>query len=261
MQHHEDTLQAYVAKVSAVSDSIAVVLDGSLARGTERLDSDVDVYLVVTPEAFRAADDDERLSYVDREVATYDGGYVDVKVATMEYLRAAVRDADDPTRASFIGARVAWTSDPEVPGLVAAIPELPEAEWAARADAFIAQMRLYGGYFLGQGEKLGDELLLRWAAIHLLTSAGRALLAHAHVLFPGTKYLSGLLAALPDLPEGYQDASAELLRTPTRASGARLMELVEAHAIWPLAPEQSLSRFVRDNELTWLTRIPPPEFR
>lgn len=261
VQHQEDTLAAYVAKVSADPDTIAVVLDGSLAKGTERVDSDVDVYLVVSDEAFAAADAAERLSYVDRDVATYEGGYVDIKVATIEYLRAATRDGDDPTRASFIGARVAWSRDPAIPELVAAIPQLDDGAWEERAGSFIAQMRLYGGYFLVQGEQLGDELLLRWAAIHTLTSAGRALLAHGHVLFPGAKYLTGLLAALPDLPEGYQDASAALLREPGRASGSRLMELVEAHATWPVSPAQSLSRFVRDNELSWLTRIPPPEFR
>lgn len=261
MKHQEDTLAAYVAKVGDDPASIAVVLDGSLAKGTQRPDSDVDVYLVVTQEAFEVAEAEERLSYIDTEVATYDGGYVDIKVATIEYLQAAVREADDPTRASFVGARVVWTRDEQVPDLVAAIPVVPQQEWEDRAGSFIAQMRLYGGYFLRQGHQLGDELLLRWAAIHTLTSAGRALLAHSHVLFSGTKYLSGLLASLPDLPEGYLEAAQELLVAPTPEAGARLMDLVEAHATWPVTPAQTLSRFVRENELTWLTRIPPPEFR
>jgi hypothetical protein len=261
VQHQQDTLAAYVTKVAEDPDSIAVVLDGSLAHGTERADSDVDVYLVVSDAAFAAADAQERLSYVDREVATYDGGYVDIKVATTDYLRAAARDGDDPVRASFIDARVAWSRDPEIEALVAAIPALSDDAWDDRAAAFIAQMRLYGGYFLPQGHKLGDELLLRWAAIHLLTSAGRALLAHARVLYPGAKYLSGLLAALPDLPAGYLALSDELLADPTPEACRSLMELVEAHATWQIAPAQSLSRFVRDNELTWWTRVPPPEFR
>ena len=39
------------------------------------------------------------------------------------------------------------------------------------------------------------------------------------------------------------------------------MDLVETHADLADHAGQSLSRFVRDNELTWLTRVPPPEFR
>ena len=261
VQHQQDTLDAYVAAVATDPQTIAVVVGGSLARGTEREDSDVDVYLVVTDEAYAAADQAERLSYVDDDIATFPGGYVDIKVATLAYLRAAAQEGDDPVRASFLQARVAWTRDPEVPELVAAIPVLPEAAWQDRAGSFVAQMRLYGGYFLRQGHQLGNELLLRWAAIHLLTSAGRALLAHAHVLYPGAKYLSGLLAALPDLPAGYQEISQRLLEAPDPASGRALMDLVEAHATWPITPAQTLSRFVRENELTWLTRIPPQKFR
>lgn len=47
MQHHEDTLDAYVRRVKADPNAIAVILVGSVAHGTERPDSDVDVYLVV----------------------------------------------------------------------------------------------------------------------------------------------------------------------------------------------------------------------
>ena len=101
MQHHDDTLAAFVAQESARDDAVAVVVAGSVARGTPRPDSDVDVYLVVTEERFRTAWDTGLVSYVDSAVATYEGGYVDIKLATLDYLRRAVEGADDPTRASF----------------------------------------------------------------------------------------------------------------------------------------------------------------
>lgn len=261
MHHQEETLAAYVRTVAADEESIAVVVVGSLARGTERRDSDVDVYLIVAEAAFARAIEREQLSYVNTEDSTYDGGYVDIKVATLDYLRRAANEGDDPVRASFLGARVAWTREPEVADLVAAIPVLPDAVWEDRTASFIAQMRLYGGYFLKQGQQLGDEYLLRWAALHTVSSAGRALLARAHVLFPGNKYLTGLLAGLPDLPSGYLQLADHLLGAPTAEIGATFLALVEAHHDWPISREQTLSRFVRENELAWLTRVPPPEFR
>lgn len=261
MQHQQATLAAYIEKVSAEADVVAVVLDGSLAKGTERPDSDVDVYLVVSDSAYAAAEAAERLSYTDHDVATYEGGYVDIKVATADYLRRAAVDGDDPVRASFVGAQVVWTRDPEIPALVAALPQVPDEAWEDRMASYIAQMRLYGGYFLRQGAQLEDGYLLRWASIHMLTAAGRALLARSRVLFPGNKYLTGLLAGLPDLPEGYLAVADRVLVAPTPALGQELMALVEAHHDWPISREQTLSRFVRDNELAWLTRVPPPEFR
>lgn len=261
MRHQEETLAAYVTKVAADEASIAVVLNGSLAKGTERADSDVDVYLVVTDDAFARAAAQERLSYVDSEVATYDGGYVDIKLVTIDYLRRAATDGDDPVRASFVRARVAWSRDPKVTELVAAIPVVPPAAWEERSASYIAQMRLYGGYFLRQGEQLADPYLLRWAAVHAVAAAGRALLARGHVLFQGNKYLTGLLGGLPDLPEGYLERAEELLVAPTAERGAEFLALVEAHDDWAISREQTLSRFVRENELSWLTRVPPPEFR
>ena len=62
--------------------------------------SDVDVYLVVTDDAFAAAQSARRVAYIDTEAATYDS-YVDIKLASPRYLQRAVAYADDPTRASF----------------------------------------------------------------------------------------------------------------------------------------------------------------
>ncbi|WP_219412421.1 nucleotidyltransferase domain-containing protein [Pseudonocardia nigra] len=260
MRHHEDTLAEFVAAVRADPESLAVVAVGSVARGTERPDSDVDVYLVVTDDQFARAGEQNRLSYVRRDVATYPDGYVDVKLATLSYLEAAVERGDDPVRASFVRARVVWSCVADLADLVARIPLLPDGVWEARAASFIAQVRLYGGYFLPQAGKLGNVFLRHHAAVHLVNAAGRALLAHHRVLFRGPKYLEETLRALDPLPEDHLGHAARLLADPTPEAGAALMASLEAFHPWPLAREETLSVFVRDNELAWLTGTPPPEF-
>jgi len=259
VQHHEQTLDAYVASVRPHPSVIAVILTGSVARGTERPDSDVDVSLVVTDEAFDAARTDERLSYVERGMATYDGGYVDVKVVSPAYLDAAVTRADEPTRASFVGARVVYARGDGLPALLERITRLPDAEWEDRIVSFIAQVRLYGGYFLGQGEKLQDPYLLHWAAVHLANASGRAILASARVLFRGPKYLLGMLAELPEVPPTLVGELRELLTRPSAETGAAVMSTVEAVLGERIGREQTLSRFVADNELGWLWHRPAPE--
>ncbi len=259
MQHHEDTLAAYVELVRDRPETLGVVLVGSACRGTERPDSDIDVYLVVTDEAFAAADAEERLSYVNREAATYDGGYVDIKECCPSYLAAAVERGDEPTRASFVGSRVAYTTIADLEQTIASITNLGDAEWRQRETSFISQMRLYGRYFLGQGVKLGDPYLLHWAAVHAVNSASRALLAHGRILFRGAKYERTLLADLADLPEGFLDLSADLLEEPTVEKCKDLMALVEDFKDWGIPHEQALSRFIRDNELAWLNGTLPPE--
>jgi hypothetical protein len=260
VRHHEETLAAFVADVRGEPDTLGVVVAGSVARGTERADSDVDVYLVVTDDAFARAGEQNQLSYVRRDVATYAGGYVDVKVATEHYLAVAAERGDDPVRASFAGARVAWSRTDRLDALVARVPVVPDGAWEARVASFIAQARLYGEYFLPQGAKLGNTFLSHHAAVHLVTAAGRALLAQHRVLFRGPKYLEETLRTLDRLPEDYLRLMSRVLTDPTPEAGAALLAALEAFHPWPLPPAETLSVFVRDNELAWLTGTPPPEF-
>ena len=259
MQHHEQTLAAYVESVRNLPETLGVVLVGSVCRGTERPDSDVDVYRVITDEAFEVADATERLSYSVREISTYEGGYVDIKECSPAYLAAAIDHGDEPTRASFVGARVAFSTLPDLERTVAAIPTLSDQEWHQREVSFISQLRLYFRYFLKQGEKLDYVYLLHWAAVHGVNAASRALLAHGRILFRGANYSRTLLADLPDLPAGFLEDTADLLAVPTHLKGAAIMATIEGFKDWGIAGEQSLSRFIRDNELAWLKGTLPPE--
>src|SRR5690625_7137590 len=105
MEHHETTLAAYVERVRAQADALGVVLTGSVARGTERAGSDVDVVLVGTDEAFDAAWAENRISYAERVDATYSGGYGDMKLAGPALRRAAALRAAHPPRPSLCRGR------------------------------------------------------------------------------------------------------------------------------------------------------------
>jgi hypothetical protein len=72
VRHHEDTIAAYAAHVIDQPDTLALIVVGSVARGTARPTSDVDVYLVITDDAFAAAQSASRVAYLDTEAATYD---------------------------------------------------------------------------------------------------------------------------------------------------------------------------------------------
>ncbi|UFU06122.1 nucleotidyltransferase domain-containing protein [Ruania halotolerans] len=260
MQHHQETLAAFVERVRHDPDVEGVVLTGSVAHGTERPDSDVDVQLVLTEEAFARAWAQNRLSYVLSEVATYEGGYVDIKVASADFLRQAAESADDPMRHSMLGARVVWSRLHGLGELVAAIPVVPADRWNERMASFIAQARLHSGYFLKQAVQLENTHLLHHAAVHTVTAGGRALLALNRTLFKGHKYLEGMLAGLELVPTGYAEATIDLLANPGPRTCAAYMDLLESFHPWPLSREQTLSTFVRDNELGWYSGQLPPEY-
>lgn len=263
MRHHDETLAAFTAKPH--EDWLAVVLDGSVARSTERPDSDVDVSVVVTEEAFAQARAEDRVSYVDRDVATYEGGYVDVKVVTLALLAAGVERGDEPMRAAFAGTRVAWSRDDairsEVERLLTEVVELAEEEWERRMASAIAVVRLQAGYFAKQAFDSGEEYLLRHATLHAVSAAGRALLAFNRTLFQGHKYLFPTLAGLEKLPDGFLDQARAVLTDPTPENLGALVETLEDFHDWPLSRDATLSRYVSDNELAWLDHTLPTEYR
>jgi predicted nucleotidyltransferase len=260
MQHHDDALERFVTRMRRDEGVLGVVLTGSLARGAERADSDVDVIVVVTEDRFAAALTAGRLAYVETEDVAYDHGYIDVKLASPRYLEEAAERGDDPLRDGFAGARVVDDRLGGLAALVARVAEVPESQWVEREAAFVAQARLHGGYFLVQGVERGDPLLAAHAAVHLATSAARALLALNRVRFAGPKYLAAAVRALPRKPDGFDDALLEVVQRPSVDAGRRVLDLLEGAAEWPLPREASLSRFVLDNELAWRTRVPPPEY-
>ena len=165
-------------------------LVGSVAQGRERADSDVDVYLVVDDERFAAETAAGRFAWVDRWGVDYPGSYIDIKLASPAYLETAAEQADDPTRASFLGARIAFSRMPGLEDAIARITTLPDDVWDERVRSHVAQARLYGGYFLRQAVERGDEFLRRHAGLHLTLAAARAALAADHVMLPGPKYIS-----------------------------------------------------------------------
>lgn len=260
MEHHERALAVYVDLVRRDPATLAVIAVGSVARGTERPDSDVDVYLVVDDEAFDAALARNRLSWIERQDAVYAGGYVDVKLASPRVLAAAAENGDDPMRASFEGARIAFARIDGLPEALDAIVRLPDEAWDARVRSQLAQARIHGGYFLRQAEARDDPFLRAHASTHLALAAARAALAERRTLLRGPKYVAATLAAL-DLPDGFLDRWRELVARPAADTGARMLVAVEDWLGPALDHDDTLSTFIRDNELAWLLGTMPPEYR
>ena len=259
MLHHEETIAAYATQVVAEPDVLALVVVGSVARATERSTSDVDVYLVVTDEAYAAAQAAGRVAYIDTDAATYDS-YVDIKLASPRYLERAVAYADDPTRASFLAARTVFDRTGTVAATVARIVTLPEQVWQRRVHAYRCQARLYGGYFLKQAHERNDRFLLQHSAVHLCLAVGRVALAVNRTLFQGQKYLAATLPELAELPDGFLAAWHNVLEHPTPARATALTDVVDAWQGGPLSLEDTLSTFIVDNELAWLNGTVPAEF-
>lgn len=259
MEQQERALAAYVESVRDEPGTLAVVVVGSVAQGRERPDSDVDVYLVVEEERFAAETAAGRFAWVDRWGLDYPGSYIDIKLASPAYLETAAERADDPTRASFLGARVAFSRLPELESLIARVTTLPDHVWSERVRSHVAQARLYGGYFLKQAVERDDEFLRQHAGLHLSLAAARAALASSRTLMQGPKYVSRLVRSVPT-PDGFVEAWERVVSDPDIQGADVLMGILDEWLGRGLVGDEALSIFIRDNELAWLRGGIPAEF-
>lgn len=104
-KHHEESLKILEDMFRGRDEVIALVFGGSVAKGVERVDSDLDAMVIVTPEYFEECMRENRTAECIFE-CTYEGGYFDIKYMTKEYLMQAAEKGSEPTRNSFVKSRV-----------------------------------------------------------------------------------------------------------------------------------------------------------
>ncbi|OMF32133.1 hypothetical protein BK133_14890 [Paenibacillus sp. FSL H8-0548] len=95
--HHKQSLDYFVETLQFDPNILAVITAGSIAKGTAKETSDIDVYLLVTDHEFEERKKINRLSYTNHEVCSYEGGYVDVKIINMQFLELAAEKGSEPT--------------------------------------------------------------------------------------------------------------------------------------------------------------------
>jgi predicted nucleotidyltransferase len=265
MEHHERALAAYAERASRRPEVLGVIATGSVGRGTERPDSDIDLYLVVTEDAFARAVAEHRIIYVDEHGADWDHGYFDIKVITPALLDDAAERGDEPMRDSLRIARVVWDRGEHLAERIAAAAVLSDREWDGRVAAQVPQVWLHAGYFLDCAARDGDPFLAASSAVHAVTAAHRTMLALHRTLYTGPKRLRADAAALPGLPAGWIELTDRVLAEQTPEAGAELIAAVTGAVRETLGGEPdfdaALSDFVLDNELAWRTRAAVPEYR
>ena len=148
----------------------------------------------------------------------------------------------------------------ELERLIAGIGELSDDEWRRREQSGIAFFRLQVGYFAPHAIAVGDPFLLHHAAVHAVSGAARALLARNRTLFVSNKYVSSMLPTLPGVPAEWTALSTALLESPSTEPSphSRPWSKAPPTGRWP--PDDTGGRFIADNELAWLTGVPPSEY-
>ncbi|MDE7325096.1 MAG: nucleotidyltransferase domain-containing protein [Lachnospiraceae bacterium] len=255
-KHHEESLENLKNYFLGRKEVTALIFGGSVAKGCERPDSDLDAMVVVTKEDYAQRVKNHRTAETITGYCTYEGGYFDVKYMTKEFLIDAAEKGSEPARNAFLGARVLFTKDEEIPGIVAKIPIFQKGEKEEKMLSFYADFWLNYYYFLKSCPV--DGYMKLHAVGEVIYSVYRMVLQENEILFPCNRRLE-------DFVEKISDQTAKLVGLGKRAADSQRMEDVDAFVeffygvlTWEKPTEIGtvLSRYTTDFEQWW--RVPRP---
>ena len=236
----------------------ALIIGGSIAKGFARADSDVDFLIVATDEAFekyRAARD---LFINRRDLCDYEGGFVDGKIINLAFLTELADKGNEPSRAAFEGAFLAYSHVPDLEALLQRIPVYPEAEHEERVKAFYS-MAFIQHWLFHEAERHGNRYTLTRAASQLALYSGRLILAHNRRLFPYHKWLPKTLESVPDKPESMMACFNDLLNEPCGDHANALFDRVRNFRDWGVSDLDAYTWFMTDVEWSWMSGTTPIE--
>lgn len=256
--HHAATIRNLVQALEPETSIRALLLGGSLAHGFARPDSDVDVMMLVDSDEYDRRAQDHRLHYNNRELCTYEGGYIDGKYVDLAFLRRVAHDGSDAARYAFCDAQILFSRVPELTTLMAAITRFPVGQKDERMRRFTAQLLAWRWYFSEAVRQ--RSAYLQALALHKVTLfTCRLVLTANERLFPYHKWMLRVTAAAPHRPAQLMAGIDDYLAAPTwpkidehcRAVLAFYgIDFAQADAVWP-------TRFMKDTELAWMTGHPP----
>ncbi len=124
--HHRRAIDRLVNEYRDDTRFSALIIGGSVAKGFARPDSDVDFPIVATDDEFNRRKTQNDLFINRKDLCDYEGGYVDGKIINHAFLKEVADKGNEPSRAAFEGAFVAYSHLPNLDALLEKIPVYPE---------------------------------------------------------------------------------------------------------------------------------------
>jgi hypothetical protein len=229
---------------------IALIIGGSIAKGYEREDSDIDGIIVVSDEEYEKRKRRNRFLFFDPSFCDYPGGYAEAKLVNLDYLKIVAERGTEPARDALRGAWIAYSEVPELETLLKKIPVFQKAEKIEKIRKFYAQFDI-ANWYVKEAERRNDPYLLTRAISDLVLFGGRLILEHNEILFPFHKWFMKVLESAQDKPENLMDLIDKVLESKDSKDAQALFDAIKSFRKWELKGLSSV-QFMLDTEMAWL---------
>lgn len=146
-KHHEQSIDNMIEYFKN-QGAIALILGGSVAKGTEREDSDLDGMVILTEKDYQLKEKNNTTTETINGLCTYDNGYFDVKYMTKNYLKELAQNGSEPARNAFYKAKILFTNDEEINKILPQIPVFQKSEKGEKLLSFYSDFWMNYYYFV-----------------------------------------------------------------------------------------------------------------
>lgn len=254
--NHKKAISNLVNYLSYDSNILAIIITGSVVKGTAREDSDIDCYLLATDKHFASRKKDKNLFYINYDVCEYPGGFIDGRIINFDFIKQAGERGDEPTRASFNNAFIAFSKLPDLESYIIKIPVYQDRETPKKILEFYSQIYVYSEYFSKKAIELNNQYLLITSIHNLVLFSGRLILTINKTLYPGHKSLIKSIEFVSKKPEGYLNLVNELMKNPNEEKIDELWSLMKSFVALDMTYTQAVNIFLENNDWNWLDNIP-----
>lgn len=249
--HHAQTIQNVREYFERDPQVLALLLSGSIAHGFESPTSDVDIMIFLSEEEHQKRFRAGQLTFFNTELPTYEGGYVDGKYLSLDFLRQVAEKGSEPARFAFEGSRILFSRIEGFEQEIRKVVAYPLAEKAQRIERFAAQLEAWHWY-CGEALRLGNRYLLGTAVSKLILFGGRLILTHNEMLYPYHKWFLKVLERAEDKPADFMACLQALSMEYTTENIEAFYGKIKTFQPWSENPYNWGAQFMLDNELNWM---------
>ncbi len=255
-QHHQQAINAITGKLGAREEVLGIIIGGSIAHGYASDTSDLDIMIVLSGEDYQQAMRTGEIGFFETESTPYEGGYVDGKCVSMDYIRKAAEFGSEPAKYAFKDAFVSFSRVDGLEEWIQAASRYPIEKKEENIQKFYAQFETWKWYFY-EGLKRNNQLLMDYSRTNYILFAGRLILAYNETLFPSYKWLLKELEKAEKKPVNFMQQMNDVIELKTPESVELLYNSIIGFHNWYNSDEHWTVRFMIDSQLNWVDGAVP----
>jgi len=251
-KHHQESIEKITDFFKKDEEIIAVILAGSIAHGFESKESDIDVMFIISEENYKKRCAVGDINYFNQELCDFDGGYIDGKYITLNFLRKVSEKGSEPAKYAFQGASVIYSEIEGLQEMVNMIEKYPIENKNENIKRFYAQFEAWKWY-CSEAFKKNNDYLLNTSISKFLLFGGRLILAYNETLYPYHKWFLRVLQTVEKKPDNFIKYFTNLLSLRNEDAVEQFYNSIIEFNDWYTGDISWPSQFMIDSEINWLT--------